>query len=429
MKWSALLAVICVSFNSSGIALAQDIWIRAQGVDRTDRKENFPAFYRDSSAFLKQCADSAVHPDCAFFGDTTPTYASDPDQVKALQLPVEPPATRQAVLTLFQSKLASAKSGTTIVLNLDGHGSPSKTANSCIYLSDQDKICDTDLAAILKSKPPGVRVYIDAEGCFSGAFVDLAGPEVCVSVGADRRSAGFSGDGFLWSKVRNSNAKTLSDLESATEKNLLLASSQIKSMMCRKVRDVAFARWAPDANGFMDDNEPEPTWKKPYENELFFSRQSCIDSSESDSYKQLYAMARGYQKFLNDSAAFSCEKVGFTGDLCSALQIVLSRSFSNEIKELSGIAGQLAHPSARDQEHQERLRQKFNSRLATLMSGRYFAAWKKIEPCLFDVEREISTEEKKYFNSKRGDLPLFPRDYTQKDVEEAQSCEASVRFR
>jgi hypothetical protein len=265
-----------------------------------------------------------------------------------------------------------------------------------------------------------VRVFIDADGCFSGAFVDLSSKDVCVSSLADRREAGIS-IGFLWRKVRDQKAKRLADLDAFP----YVASRQIESLMCRKAREMVFSDW-PSADIDESGDDKEPDWSKPTENSYFYSEAQCIRDDESD-FKRLYSLNRGFLKFLADSSRIRCKDVGFSGDLCRALNIVRSHLFTKEFEELKEISSQLSQIST-ESTRRDALRARFNAKLSTLLQGKYFVAWQRIEPCLFNVEAEISDAEKQYVASHRGNIPLFPRKYSQKDIDDAKACEASIRF-
>lgn len=399
------------------LALAhRTVWIRAQGVDAFHPKDNFLAFYQDSAAFLNRCASSSQHPDCYLFSDPDSSHSADPEKVQALHLPKTPLATKEAVLGTFRTELLKGSSGDQVILNLNSHGSPSKTANSCLWMSDGQPICETDLTEILQLKPPGVTVYIDAEGCFSGAFVDLAQQDICVSVSSDRRSAGFSGEGFLWTKLQKRSAQNLADIDIPS------GSKQIESLLCRKARARVYWQLWPALGSFMDETEPD--WTIPTLNSDLLAKDFLLQG-DSDDFVRTESYVRGYLEFLKQASAIKCEDVGFSGDLCKSLHSFLSQDFFHEIEKLNETANQLTRSSKKEK---RQLVAQFNERLSELLNGKYAQAWKQVSPCLTNIENSFFPEEQAYFHSHRGSIPLFPRTFSQADWEKARRCEAGIRF-
>lgn len=139
--------------------------------------------------------------------------------------------TRGGVLKEFADALNNAKPGDEVVLSLVDHGTPGFISSSCVHLNSIDAVCLNSIKDILKSKKPGVKVFIDADACFSGAFAELANRDVCTFTQADRfrawdtlpgESEGFwsaadraktSGKSLTLSQIRNTGLTAISEFD------------------------------------------------------------------------------------------------------------------------------------------------------------------------------------------------------------------------
>lgn len=443
IQWSCLLA----SFFSiyPNLSYPNDIRIEVVGVQEEEKAltHNFVTFYQEAASFLKNCETSESKPECYLLINSNWNLAGEEaSKVMSLNLPVSPTPTKKNVLELVSNKLKNSNPNDTLTLTLTSHGHMTKSENSCITLNGNESICAGDLAAIAKLKPAGVRFFINAEGCFSGAFVDLVGPEVCAAVRVDRRNAGISYGGFLWDQVQEKKFQGLNQFsgpmgDAYTEKPIL-ASESIKSLMCRETRKQTYKNW-PQDKSLMEAMKDEKPWEDdeeainkikklpPEKNTRFFSAASLDIENDHYSLLKINSQSAGFLIFLKQAKnGFNCKKVGFSGELCQSLEIILSSNFANEMQQINQLTWALLQSKSSEF---DKLKQKYKTKLKGLLEGTYGQAWRQVEACLFNVEQTITQEEVDYLKERRSEsLPLFPRTFTQKDIEEAKSCEAGIHF-
>ena len=225
-------------------ALARDVWIHVAGLDKTLLSQNFSDFYFEAREFEAACKASPKHPDCQLYINSDKKLAAHPEDLKDIEFTNAIVPTSKSVLSQFSNALKKAKAGDTIILSLHNHGGPTHKGNSCIYFSGTDFVCETDLAKILMNRPPGVKVLVNADGCFSGAFVDVATKDVCVTTWADRRFVGYGGNKGLWGLIREKDAKNLAELEAPLSKGFMnkptMGSQSMKSIKCMNLRAVLY---------------------------------------------------------------------------------------------------------------------------------------------------------------------------------------------
>ncbi len=220
---------------------ATDVWIHAVGINETRVQQNYGSFYKSAQDFENQCASSNKKPECILFLNNSPKLRAY-DEANSFKLPHNQGSpTAKSLKKLISEKLENAKSGDTLVISLQNHGAPvSGQSPACIWLSASDFICENDLKNILLKKPAGVKVFINADSCFSGAFAELATSEICTASMSDRLNFGRMGRRNLWNSVLERHPQNLSDLsepifnESGTER--LLGSQLMLQQLCQGAR-------------------------------------------------------------------------------------------------------------------------------------------------------------------------------------------------
>lgn len=435
-----LLAAISIPLPS----LARSVWIEVVGIEQDSNKirENFEFFYNEAESFLKTCSTSKLKPECILFLNSDWSLAgSSSEKIMGKHLPPSETPTKVAVLNLLEDKLKTSIPGDTVIFVLTSHGSISKSANSCIVINSQESICETDLVSIVQKKPAGVTLFINAEGCFSGAFVDLTKPEVCTAIRSDRRNGSLAAGGFFWEQILQNKWTSLvpfgqQPLGNNYRQTSILGSHSIKSLMCRKLREQTFKNW-PQALGFAEamadekpwlDNQPIDDIKSlpPVKNTTFFNASSYLPEFNREVILYLESQSRGFLQFLHKAKSeFRCEKVGFTKELCAHLEMVLGTHFYNEIQQLQK---QLAHLLQAPKTGQFQDMQKYNQHLKALLLENS-KTWLDVEPCFFNVEQTIDSDEMAYQKTHRSpSLQIFPRDFNEKDLSDAKTCEQQIKF-
>jgi hypothetical protein len=204
-------------FLTSAAAQARDVWIGAVGIDQNIRTQNYQAFYSGAEDFIDDCTALGLDAktDCRLYINSDPKLKCPSNQDYTVRTGnsalsadrVLAPPTSNLVLNDLRNALKNAKTGDNIVFSLMDHGSPSKTDPSCVYLSSFDTICTSDLKKLLSELKAqglparGVKVFIDAEGCFSGAFNGLSSDQVCARTTSDRYRATADTPSF-WTQVK-----------------------------------------------------------------------------------------------------------------------------------------------------------------------------------------------------------------------------------
>ncbi len=480
--------LLFISLFLPNVVAAQDVWIHASGIDRNLHTQNFTYFYEEARDFLRECKASPLKPDCHLYINPDKTLASKPDELKDLDFTGQKIPTAKMVLEDFRRSIKKAKPGDTIILSLANHGGPTAKGNSCIFLSGVDYLCETDLAKVLKERPAGVKVYINADGCFSGAFVDIASKDVCVTTWADRRAVGVGGSNRLWNHAITSQASLLSDLKKPMELGFewtpTMASQSMKNIMCMKIRAALYSA-APAPTSVSDEVSDQLMGP--------FGCSTYLDPNDRLSVGGLAIEAQQYLNLITKLKPFSCEQAGLSGEDCNFFTNLQSEDLRSTLVDLQQLGKQFddsfwhmnefytieaaklkADLPDEDLRHcaemligskdytadrcyrngktldkdsilkvtkeiaaiqkiltdrkaeQVRLSQEFHSKVANLFSGKYAAAYQNLESCLFDVEDRL--------DHKTSDPYLphganYPRKFTEQDVKDASSCESSIHFR
>lgn len=189
---TALMQVwIWSNFFLFGSAQAATTIIHAVGISQKHPDRNYDSFYENAQSLLSYCRSNGLRlgQDCKVFVDLS--VPGDSKVIASLKASpgILGTAAPDRVLETFRRALDSAKAGDQVVFSLDNHGSPGPVNASCVFTgpSPTDAICMRDVKAILdKWKKPGVKVFISADACMSGAFSELSSREVCTLVAADR---------------------------------------------------------------------------------------------------------------------------------------------------------------------------------------------------------------------------------------------------
>lgn len=268
-------ALVFLIFFVSGSALARDVWIHAVGINTNSKSQNQSGFYVSAQDFLAACKASGKNPDCHLFINSDPQYMATKNLSKEeLAFPSNNgPASSRKVLAALQEAIDSA--GTppnTIILSLQNHGLPRQVisrdeiiteykkknfkskeeetefwnrnlrpGNSCISLNDGDEICDNDLTPILKKAPPGTTILVNADGCYSGAFANVAKANACAVTATDQLHFGEGSKDSFWSNISRNDAKNLNELRAParTGNSWRISSQTIMRSLCKKSREKA----------------------------------------------------------------------------------------------------------------------------------------------------------------------------------------------
>ncbi|MGZ3768568.1 MAG: C13 family peptidase [Bdellovibrio sp.] len=225
----------------SGYGYCENIWIHAVGIDEQYTHQNYDTFYNSAVAFNKECEQSKIKPNCSLYiNDNTqlrPSTSNFSGSIKNNSGPID----TQSFKKTIADKIINAKDKDTVIISLQNHGAPvDGQSPACIWLSSNDYICENDLAEILKSKPKGVKVFINADACFSGAFADLSSSEVCTTTQANKLEFGYTNRRSLWNAISERHPSTLHDLvepivkESGQQR--LLSSQVILQQLCKTAR-------------------------------------------------------------------------------------------------------------------------------------------------------------------------------------------------
>ncbi len=233
-------------------AQAADVWIDVVGIDQVKHEQSYQEFYTSAQNFEAECKTSIKKPSCFLFLNEDPQLApllvSIPKGLSFNQ--GQPESTKLSQFIL--NKIMTAKSDDTVIISLNDHGAPVPNRSAaCVWLSAQDYFCESDLIEILKKKPPGVKVFIDAAACFSGDFSNLSNSEVCVATASNRLNVGSVSARNLWASLSFRHPQTLTDLQEPIFKESghqrFLGSQLMLNQLCRKTRE----KLGPDATTSM----------------------------------------------------------------------------------------------------------------------------------------------------------------------------------
>lgn len=253
------LALFILLFCTKGFC--DSTWIHAVGIDESNVNQNYDTFYKSAVSFNKECSQSKVKPTCLLYVNDNsalrPSTSSFSDTIKNnLGTP-----NAKDLKKIISEKVMGAKDGDTVIISLQNHGAPvDGKSPACIWLSANDKICENDISEILKNKPKSVKVFINADACFSGAFADLSSSEVCTATQANRLEFGYTNRRSLWNAISERYPQTLKDLAEPIIKESghqrLLSSQVILQQLCTGARKKASLDSVVSALSIEDSNTP-----------------------------------------------------------------------------------------------------------------------------------------------------------------------------
>jgi hypothetical protein len=264
---------IVLTFLVTSPAMARDIWIHAVGINTSSKSQNQSGFYVSAQDFLTACNSSNKNPECHLFINPDPQYMAIKNLSKeqlAFSLN-DGPASSQKVLAALKNAIATAgPPPNTIILSLQNHGAPReiiggpeliaeykkqkfkseseekefwnrnlRPGNSCISLNDEDRVCDNDLIPILEKAPPGTTILVNADGCYSGAFANVAKANACAVTATDQLHFGIGGQDSFWKNISHNEAKNLDELRAPvrTGNSWRISSQTIMRSLCKKSRE------------------------------------------------------------------------------------------------------------------------------------------------------------------------------------------------
>jgi hypothetical protein len=468
MKWVFYLSIF-LSFPLH----AKSTWIAAIGIDTNSRTQNFNQFYDEARAFLDVCQSSPLKPDCHLSMNADPSQAADPEMVTKLNFPEGTRSSTAAeFLERFTNSLDTAEAGDTIVLSLTDHGGPRTEANSCIYLDQTQPVCETHIRDALRHRKPGVKVFIHMAGCFSGAFADLADPEVCIATGSDRRTFGYASNQYLWQAAKAGNYSNLGDARRDPSFSYgfapLFASQSMATLLCNEIRTPDFI------NQFS---------MIPYE----FSWENLCGSSVGEQLNYTLQTVNNFVTYLKRE--FTCGQSTSHHPLCLSLGTFTSNEYQNDLSELINVAqpaGEIwsslfdtrsyiddsglseeeksllelyiildftPEDSFTEETEEQRARllprlQKSRAEMVRLetqlkhiqleyyrrvedLSARYnqAEAMNFLSSCLFPVESKMTEDQSRYLIATGREGGRFPRTFTYQDYKDAYACENSFPLR
>lgn len=253
------LALLTLLFYCKGFC--SSTWIHAVGIDESNVNQNYDTFYQSAVSFNNECSQSKAKPTCLLYVNDNPTlHRSDSSFSDTIKNNLGIPNTEK-IKKIISDKVASAKDGDTVIISLQNHGAPVEGKSpACIWLSANDKICENDISEILKNKPKGVKILINADACFSGAFADLSSSEVCTATQANRLEFGYTNRRSFWNAISERYPQTLKDLaepiikESGQQR--LLSSQVILQQLCQGARKKASLESVISALSIDDSKAP-----------------------------------------------------------------------------------------------------------------------------------------------------------------------------
>jgi len=468
-------------FTTSSLAFAKDVWIHAIGVNEEMPSQNYGDFYRSANYFESVCSDSTRKPECHLFLNEEKTLmptGGDPIELNLTRNSGAPSA--EALKALILDKFSKAERGDMIVISLKNHGAPvAGQSSSCIWLSARDYICDKDLAEILKSKPAGVKVLIDADACFSGAFANAASPEVCVAVGSDQLNTGSLATHGLWDQIKTRRPKSLYDLREPVFKEsgaqIILTSQLALGQLCQNAREKIGRDLSISNLSFLlsyEDGLPnkcDPNYNAAKVTHLVKSVMNILEQVDSKTCEALMlpqevcAARERLKKSGLDIKTASAQLAQVFGkkqedtkiifDAFKAMKEQTKNLSSDELRELTDSAELSREPNwskfsigrraiARDlwrasQKLQEQLKQVEGVDTPLLKQFKekgYYDDLLTVQGCLFQhepVEPETQANPEnaqalRYFRAIQKSFP--PRRFTESDFKDAKTCESSIHF-
>jgi hypothetical protein len=191
-------------------ASAKELWYHVGAIQNYDSDLVQREHLDEARAFLDACKGRGLTlgKECFVFIDSRLLPPGE-------RLPfVSGTPTRNRVLRAFRRAILQAKSGDQIVLSIFDHGYNGPVHGSCIRLSGSS-ICKSDLKKIFKEKQLGVKIFLMAQACHSGAVTQLSHSELCTFVGASKYKP--SHGARFWQKVTKLKPLTLKELKERYE--------------------------------------------------------------------------------------------------------------------------------------------------------------------------------------------------------------------
>lgn len=470
---------ICLLLLNFSKAQAKDVWIHAIGIDENVHTQNRADFYRTGQNFESVCANSSKQPECHLFvnDDKSLVPGGWPIELEIKQN--KGPARSGTLKTLIQQSLAKAGKGDTVIISLLNHGAPvAGKSSSCVWLSSKDYICDDDLKELLKNKPPGVKVLVNADACFTGGFANLASSEICVTTASDSFNFGTGVTHDLWNAVKNRHLKKLSDIEepvyNESGTQLLLASQLAISQRCQAARQkldqsvttVSFL--LSFSEGYSEDSCSDGNYNSAKISALAkeviaaierLSPQLCkdlklpkivcdartrlasADAAIKRAVAEIVKVGEARQKTFQEVLSLSKESEARSGSLSEAeykefgdsvalniepdwtkfdsSRAVLAKALWSDYKKLMAKLDQIKGTPPELEAFKER---------------GYYRDLLTVQSCLFEPAPTSPEEQPsahlaaslKYFREVQASFPQ--RQFSERDVEEARQCESSIQF-
>jgi len=324
------IGFIFLFFLSIQASQAKDTWIQVVGIYPRWPSQNYYGFYQSAEDFLNSCERSARKPNCHLFINSDPQKSRDPESVAKLRLePNEGAPTLKRVLKFIEKKITQAKNGDTLIISLVSHGNfHEEKGASCIGIGggepegDLDEICDTHLISLIKNTAPGVKVFINAEACYSGGFTKVVKAGACSLTTSNQSSPSFEGLPSLWRQLKNKDSQSLNsfNLPITSGNDTFLSSQSIARSLCKNVR--AKLKMNEESNSVLL--------------RLGQIREIHDTPPGADFYVDMAGFSKDLVKFSNFFHNLSCEKMKLPGFLCD-IQKKISPMPPNTMKEIKSL--------------------------------------------------------------------------------------------
>lgn len=477
-KYLVIIAFLCAA--SSGHS--GNVWIHAVGIDQSNISQNYDTFYQSAVAFNKECEQSSAKPTCFLFINDDPKLRPGTSSFNDSIRKNFGPTNSQNLKKTIADKIQQAKDGDTVIISLQNHGAPvDGQSPACIWLSSDDHICESDLAEILKSKPKGVKVLINADACFSGAFADLSSSEVCTATLANRLEFGYTNRRSFWNALSERHPSNLHDLgepivkESGQQR--LLSSQVILQQLCRTARkktsldSVISSLSAEDSNTAGYDpsvcRDNDLTAKKVQTVAIqvlsvIRKMQSCqeleLPVSVCEAEKRLKVKKAEIAKIMKDLEPIKAKEIDLNTwmtqnaasipNMTGALNEQMKNLTPPEAKEMIDSLKVMKSPDWKKFRPERVNEIKKNWSVAEPLLSRYSQSSKNmmqvdeavaklkklgvyddlimIQGCFYENNPQAFSADLNYYQSIGKKFP--ERNFTEKDYEKALKCEASVRF-
>lgn len=243
-QWILKITLALVPTVLVGVTNAKETWVNVTGIDLLNQSQNYTEFYQNIVDFSRACQMKSDRV-CESYFYSDPLYARNALEAESTGYNKVPdrmgPTNKETYLKRLNDLISKSSKGDKIVISLADHGTTppaEQGGRSCIMINAYECVSEEDLKKALSKLPKDLQVTIVADGCFSGAFADLANSNVCVVTAADQRHTGGVGQLDLWKSIQTGKIKNLADYskKSRLESDTRLGSENMASNNCEALR-------------------------------------------------------------------------------------------------------------------------------------------------------------------------------------------------